>query len=171
MIAALLKLVPFRDYAYAALGIAAVVWYNVHVHGLEVGYAAKQVTAVNAAYADASAKALSAAKKLLDAKDAQHAQDVAQIQEKANEDAKNSAAAHAADLQRLRQLAAQGNRQPNAVLPSAGGGSAPSGQGDTGAEGLGLVPAELGAELADALRTTRDQRDLCYADRDALTGK
>jgi hypothetical protein len=166
--AGLIKLLPFRDYAYAAAAAAALVWYNVHVHNLEVAYGTKQVAATNAAYADASAKTLSAAKKLLDAKDAQHAQDLAKVEANYETQLKASANTHAADLQRLRQLAAnESSSDSNSVLAGSGGSGSSAGAGGSSLVGLGYVSAELASALHDA----RNDLRACYADRDSLTGK
>lgn len=172
MWALFLKAVPFRDCVYAAAAIAAVVWYNVHVHNLEVGYSQKRVAAVNSAYADASAQALKAAKAAADAKDKQYAQIVAQVKASYEDQIARGNAAHDADIARLRQRAADSRSQhPDAVLGSAAGSSSTVDGGDSGASRLGSVPASLGLELADALRKDDAALAACYADRDGLTGK
>ena len=166
MIPFLAKLVPFRDYFYAAIVVAAVIWYNVHVHGLITADEHKR----DAAVAEESVKVQTAAL----AREAQDIADYTTRLKKANDDyatrIQADGTAHAADIARLRQLAA-GQSGGSAALhsaPSTGTADGPIGTSD-GA--LGYVPAELGAELADALRATAAQRDLCYADRDSLTGK
>ncbi len=171
MIAALLKLVPFRDYLYAAIAIAAVVFYNVHVTKLEHGYAAKATAAIELADKNATDRTLRAAKDALDAKDASYKQALAAQDVQHAQDIQARATAYAADIARLRQLAAASDRNSNAGVGSPSGTSSGTGSVSGSAEGLGYVPAELGAELAGALRATRDQRDLCYAERDSLTGK
>lgn len=166
MLAILSKLVPFRDYVYAALAIAAVTFYNVHVHDLEVAYGAKQKAAVEQAYAAASAQALSAAKKVADAKEAQYTIQLSQVEENYETALKSADAQHAADLARVRQLTAQGNSDANAVLHSTDGTG-------TGSDGGPSRAAALGAavDLADALRRDDAQLTQCWHDRDALTGK
>ena len=171
MLAILSKLIPFRDYVYAAIAIAAIIFYNVHVHELNVRYAAHQMQAVEAADKDATDRILRAAKDALDAKDAAYKQALANQEVKHAQDIRSRDDAHAADIARLRQLANAGNRNGHAEVGSSTGTSTGTGQSSASAGSLGFVPAELGAELADALRTTRDQRDLCYAERDSLTGK
>lgn len=163
---AFLKLVPIREYFYAAIAIAAVTYYNVHVHNLVAAAAHRQEAAV----AIATQKTLRAAKAALDAKDAAYKQALAKQDAIHAQDLQARDDAHAADIARLRQLAA-GNRNQDAGVGSSPGTSTGSGSVSDSAGSLGYVPAELGAQLADALRTTRDQRDLCYAERDSLTGK
>ena len=171
MLALFSKLIPFRDYAYAAAALAAIIFYNVHVHNLEVHYAAAKIAAVNAAYKKGSDEALAAAKKAIDDKDRQHAADLAQVEENYENLIKSNDAAHNADVSRLRQRAADSEQRANALLGSAGSGSAASGSGDQGAGGLGTVPAGLALELVDALRQDDAALGKCYADRDSLTGK
>jgi hypothetical protein len=165
---ALLKLVPFRDYLYAALAIAAVAFYNIHVHNLEVNYARARVNAVNAAVTDASNKLTIAAKAREDKLAANYADRLKQVNDEHTKQLQADAATHAADLQRLRQLAAAfGNSSGSATL---GGAASPGASADSGGSsliGLGYVSAELAAALHDA----RDDLSACYAERDSLTGK
>jgi hypothetical protein len=165
------KLIPFRDYAYAAAAIALVIYYNVHVHDLEVHYAAARVTAVEAAYKKGSDEAVAVAKKQIADKDKEHANDLAQVEENYEKLIQANDAAHNADAARLRQRAADSEQRANALLASAGSASSAAGGGDQGSGGLGTVPAGLGLELADALRQDDAALNKCYADRDSLTGK
>lgn len=167
MIALLTKLVPLRDWAYAAAAIGAVIWYNVHVHDLEVSYAQKQVAAVYAAVKAATDKAQSEAQKTIDTLNAQYSARYAALEKTYDEQTTADAATHASDLQRLRDIAAAGNSNPGAVLPGAGGTSSPDDSGRSSLVGLGYVSAELAAALHDA----RDDLGKCYAERDSLTGK
>lgn len=171
MIAVLAKLVPFRDYAYAAAAIAAVAYYNIHVHELNVHYAAAQVAAVEKAENEASAKAFAAAKALADAKDKQYSIQLSQVEDTYETQLKAADDQHASDIVRLRQLAAQGSGNANPVLSGSSGSGASGSGGDEGAGGLGAVPAGLSLELADALRKDDAALSACYADRDSLTGK
>lgn len=164
-------MIPFRDYVYAAAAIAAIVWYNVHVTNLEHAYAAKQLVAIEVADKAATDRTLRAAKDALDAKDAAYKTALAAQEKTHADDLKTRDDAHAADIARLRQLSAASHRNQDAGVGSSPGTSTGSGPVSDSAGSLGYVPAELGAQLADALRTTRDQRDLCYAERDSLTGK
>lgn len=167
MIATFLKLVPFRDYVYAAAAIAAIVFYNVHVHNLEVRYAAKQMAAVTTAVKTSSDKLIAAAA-IEKAKDAQaYAANLKQVNETYAKQTTADAATHAADLQRLRQLAAVGNSGGSGSLEGASGAGSPADPGRSSLIGLGYVSAELAAALHDA----RDDLGLCYAERDSLTGK
>jgi|HubBroStandDraft_4_1064222.scaffolds.fasta_scaffold156265_2 hypothetical protein len=167
----LAKLIPFRDYAYAALAVAAIIFYNVHVHGLEVSYSAKRVDAVNAAYKKGSDEAVAAAKKQIADKDKEHANDLAQVEENYEKLIQANDAAHNADAARLRQRAADSEQRANTLLASAGSANSTASGGDQGSGGLGTVPAGLGLELADALRQDDAALTKCYADRDSLTGK
>lgn len=157
----LAKLVPFRDYLYAVLAIAAVTYYNVHVHNLIKADEYRQEVAIQ----KESAKVLANAHKVMDDLSAQHASDTKIIQERADAQHKIDADLHSADLNRLRQLAAQSNRGP--ALGSAAGPTPPSDTGRSSLVGLGYVSAELAGSLRDA----RDDLGACYAERDSLTGK
>jgi hypothetical protein len=175
MLAILLKLIPFRDYAYGALALSAVIWYNVHVHNLEVVYAAQKVNAVTTAVAAATKQDELKAAAQIAALTKQHANDVAQVESKYESQIKQNTADHAADLSRLRQRAAQsgGSGNSNVVLDSAGG----SGQtdaaagGNQGTLGLGSVPGGLSLEIVDALRADDAALTKCWTDRDDLVGK
>lgn len=174
MWSAVLKLVPFRDYAYAAAAIAAIAWYNVHVHNLEVAYAHKQVSAVTTAVAAATKKNEADAEAKIAALNTQHARDVAQVETKYEDQIKQNDADHATDLARLRQRAARsGSGNSNAVLGSAAGSgqAATEGSGNPGIDGLGTVPGALGLELVDALRADDAALNKCWVDRDDLVGK
>lgn len=166
MWALFLKAVPFRDYLYAAAAIAAVAWYNVHVHNLEVAYGAKQKAAVVEAVDKASAEAQNAARKLAEAKEQQYTIQLSQVEESYENQLKSADAQHAADLSRVRQLTAQNNRNTDGVLHGAGGAET---SGSCGA--LCVAALGAGASLADALRRDDDALTACYKDRDNLTGK
>jgi hypothetical protein len=173
MPALLLKLIPFRDYVYAAIAAAVLIWYNVHVHNLEVAYAAKQVSAVTTAVAKATAKDQATAAALVASLNKQHDTDVAQVQANYEAQIKQDSADHAADLNRLRQLAAKsgGSGNSNSVLESASSSAPAADGGNQSAGGLGSVPGGLSLELADALRADDSALNMCYADRDSLIGK
>lgn len=164
---ALLKLIPFRDYLYAAIAIAAVILYNVHVTKLEHSYAADKVHAVEAADAAATKKANDAAEANIATLTSHYEANLKKVNEQYAANTQVTAAANAADISRLRQLAAS-YQHDNAVLRSAVSASAPDGRSDTSTGSLGTVPAELGAELAGALRAERDALVKCYAERDGL---
>lgn len=166
MYAALLKLVPFRDYVYAALAAAAVVWFLHHDHVERDIGAARVTAAVNAA----TAKANVAAQAQIDKLNAAHSDDVAQIEANYENVIRDDDAAHVADLQRLRNRAA-GNGNSGEVLgsPEAGRQTSEAGAGSAGS--LGSVPADLALTLVDALRADDAALDKCYADRDQLVGK
>lgn len=166
MLTALLKLVPFRDYAYAALALAAVVWFLHHDH-VERGIGAARVTAAVTA---ATAKANAVAQDKIDKLNAAHADDVAQIEDRYENTIRANDASNAADLQRLRERAAR-NASSNQVLGSASAGEATGEAGTSSSDGLGSVPADLALKLATALRADDASLDKCYADRDGLTGK
>jgi hypothetical protein len=168
---ALLGMIPLKDWAIAAGVVALVIFYNVHVHDLEVSYSAQRAVAVNAAYKKGSDEAVAAAKKQIADKDKEHADYLAQVEENYEKLIQANDAAHNADAARLRQRAADSEQRANALLASAGAVSSAAGGGDQGAGGLGTVPAGLGLELADALRQDDAALTKCYADRDSLTGK
>ena len=164
----LAKLVPFREYAYAAAAIGLVIFYNVHVHNLEVHYAAAKVAAVNEAVKSASDKLLADAKAREDKLAADYAASLKQVNDDHAKQLQADADTHAADLKRLRQLAqAVGNGSGG---PALGGPTAADAAADPRGSsliGLGYVSAELAAALHDA----RDDLSACYAERDSLTGK
>src|SRR5882762_9140971 len=158
----LLKLLPFRDYVYAAIAIAAIVFYNVHVHNLEVRYAAKQVAAVKIAVQEASTTLIASAAKEMNIQAARYAANLKRMNETHAKQSQADDAAHAADLQRLRQLAAASNSGGSGSLEGAGGPSSSPDPGRSSLIGLGYVSAELAAALHDA----RNDLGSCYAERD-----
>ncbi len=166
MLALLSKLIPFRDYAYAALAASAVVWYNVHIHNLEVAHDAKQNAAIAAE-----------TRKVTDAANAKMAQTVADYEAANEQEEANYAITvkadidqHNLDVQRLRDAtAAKGDS--SAVLGSAPSSAPAASGGDQSLTGLGSVPANLALEQADAVRQDDAALAKCYADRDSLTGK
>lgn len=166
MYAALLKLIPFRDYVYAALALAAIVWFLHHDH-VERDIGAARVTA---AVREATAKAEKAAQAKVDKLNAAHADDVAHIEDRYEKAIRANDAAHAADLQRLRDRAASDARA-NKLLGGPASGAAAGEARASGPESLGSVPAELGLEIVDALRADDAALDKCWAERDSLTGK
>lgn len=164
--AALLKLIPFRDYAYAALAIAAVVWF-LHHDSVERSLGATRVTT---AVATATAKANAAAQSKIDQLTATHADDVAKIEDNYESTIRDNDASHASDLQRLRERASRSSNSGQ-VLGSARGGETAVTPGAGGAVSLGSVPADIALQLVDALRADDASLMKCYADRDDLTGK
>jgi hypothetical protein len=172
MPALLLKLIPFRDYAYAALFVAAVVWYNVHVHNLNVAYAAKQETALTSAIAAANTKADAAAKTKLDKLTADYNAAIVTIGENYAKAMQSADAAHDADTKRLQLRAASASGgASNTGVGSAAAQASAADAGTISARALGVVPAERALDLADALRADDAALVQCYADRDSLTGK
>lgn len=163
------KLVPFRYYAYAAAAIAIVIFYNVHVHNLEVHYADVKVAAVKTAVKTASDKLIADAKIREDKLAADYAANLKQVNEAYAKHIQDTVAANASELQRLRELAAEADRNSsgNGPLEGSGGAGAPADPGRSSLVGLGFVSEELAAALRDA----RDDLGKCYAERDSLTGK
>jgi len=160
-------LIPFRDYVYAGVAIAAVIFYNVHVHNLEVHYAAKQVAAVKTAVTDASNALIASAAKEMNAQAARYAANLKQVNETYANQSHLDAVNHAADLQRLRQLASAGNGGESRALQGPAGPGSPTDPGRSSLIGLGYVSAELAGSLRDA----REDLGKCYAERDSVTGK
>jgi len=151
------KMIPFRDYAYAAAAIAAVVWYNVHVHNLEVGYAKQKTDAIYAAV-DAVQKA---AKAKADEKEKQYQSAMQMVQESYNAQIADANTQHDADLERVRKLTAQirsGSVSSGSTGTQAGA--------DAGA--ISVAALGVGAELADALRHDDASLQLCWDERDAV---
>jgi hypothetical protein len=167
MLALLLKLVPFRDYAYAALAIAAVVFWLHHDHVEQAAGAARVTAAVTAA----TAKANVAAQATIDKYTSEYSSSALAIKDSYEQRIQANTASHDADLQRLRQLATSSNSAPSKVLGSAASVGASNDTGDGSAKGLGEVPSSTALELADALRADDSALVACYADRDSLTGK
>lgn len=163
---ALLKLIPFRDYLYAAIAALAVVWFLHHDH-VERDIGRTQVTQ---AVQVASDKLMLVKKAEFDKLTTDHANDVAKVEENYEKVIASNDAAHNTDLQRLRDKAAR-DRSSRPVLGSAGSGSAPADAGSEGDSGLGEVSAALGQEVVDALRDDDALLLKCYDERDHLTGK
>lgn len=162
----LLKLIPIRDWLYAAITIAAVIWFLHHDH-VERNIGAARITA---AVQVATAKAQAAAQKKIDSLNVTHADDVAQIEDQYEKAIRDNDASHATDLQRLRNRAAR-DSPASQVLDGSKGGEATGKAGTGSVASLGSVPAELTLNMADALRADDAALDKCYADRDGLTGK
>lgn len=159
---------PWRDYAYAAAALALIVFYNVHVHNLEVQYAAEKVAAIETAVTTASNKLKADAKVEADKQAATYAANLKQVNETYAEHTKATDATHAADLQRLRQLAnTDSNGSGNGSLEGASGAGPSADSWRSSLIGLGYVSEELSSALHDA----RDDLGKCYAERDSLTGK
>lgn len=154
-------MISIKDYIYGAAVVALLVcfgWYTVHERNIGKAHELAAVSAENARVtAAANAKI---ATQVADYSAKLKESDAAYSKALADEQS-----AHSADLQRLRQLAA--NHQGHPVLPSPGAPAAPSGSGGSSLIGLGYVSAELAAALHDA----RDDLFQCYAERGALTGK
>ena len=150
---------------------ALAAFYNVHVHNLETAYAAAKVAAVDAAYKRGSDEARAAAAAEIALRDKDHAAFVAAMKDTYENRIKQNDAAHAADVERLRQRAVESDRRANGVLASAPGPGASADGGDASAGGLGSVPAQLGLALADALRQDDAALSACYAERDSLVGR
>lgn len=163
MLALLMKLVPFRDFAYAAIAIAAGLWWIHHDHVEQAAGAAR----VEAAVAAASAAAQKDAEAKVAAHDNEHAIELAKVKEIYDTAITSAAAQHAADLQRLRDIAARRSNGGGPVLGSAA--PAPSGA-DPGPPSVGGL-GEVAAGLADALRQDDASLSSCRAERDSLTGK
>lgn len=163
-----------KYWKYVAVGAAVavlVVFYNVHVDGLEKRYAAAKVAAVDAAYKKGSDAATAAAAADIALKNKQHSTELAAVKDTYENAIKQNDSAHAADAQRLRQLAAASDRRADGVLAGAAGAGAAAGSGSESVGGLGSVPAQLGLSLADALRQDDAALNACYAERNSLTGK
>jgi membrane protein involved in colicin uptake len=161
MPALLLKLVPFRDWFWAGAVAALLIFYNVHVDRLENAAVAHE----RAAVAAESAKVEASAQARLAAQAKDYADREAATEDNYEHQLQADSTVHAADLQRLRQLAAQGSG--SATLGGTAGSGSPPDSGGSSLVGLGYVSEEL----ASALRDARDDLGKCYADRDALTGK
>lgn len=170
MWAAVLKLIPFRDYAYAAVVVAALVWYNVHVHNLEVAYSAKQETALTNAIASANTKADAAATAKINKMTADYDAAIVKIGENYAKAMQSADAAHDADVKRL-QLRATSSGASNTGVDSTAVEASAADAGTISTRALGVVPAERALDLADALRADDAALVQCYADRDSLTGK
>lgn len=164
------KVMPWRDWAYAGIAVAAVIFYNVHVHNLVVAGQKQQAVAIAAA----SEKVRTAADIEKATMTADYTARLAATQEKLDENIKANAAAHAADLAKLQLYADREHSRDAALLGAASSGVQPGSPGGSGsAEGLGQLPefAIVSLGLADALRTDDGLLASCRADRDALTGK
>lgn len=166
----ILKLMPWRDWAYLGAAVAAIVFYNVHVHNLVVAGQKAQVVAIAAA----SAKVQAAADAEMARVTADYHDKLIATEKTYAQNILDNGAAHAADLKRLQQLA-NSYRDANKALHSALGseGKPDTGGGAGSAEGVGQLSefASVSLGLADALRGDDALLTTCRADRDALTGK
>lgn len=167
MLAFLLKLVPFRDYAYAALAAAAIAWFLHHDSVERAAGAAREVAAVR----EATAKALAAEQATIDKLNADHAKDLTAVQVSYEQTINANNASHASDLQRLRNAARNSNGAAPVLDSAIGGSAAATEAGASSVNSLGSVPANIALQLVDALRADDAALDKCYADRDDLTGK
>ena len=164
--AILAKLIPIRDYLYAALIVALLIFGWREYRGIEAEGAAREAAAVAAASTKAQAAAQAANNKLIADYDAA----LTKVKVTYAESIKDADAAHAADLQRLRERASSGGG-PNPAANGTPTSSAPADAGAGGAGALGSVPAVLAEDLAVALRADDAALTQCYAERDSLTGK
>lgn len=167
MPALLLKLVPFRDWLYAGIAVAAVIWFLHHDHVERQIGATAVTTAVNAA----TQKTLIAAKAQLDAQDKQYAGNLAKVSATYETQLSTATAQHGADLQRLREYDAYRHSHPDTNVGGTGtaGSDTDGGAASAGDVGSNIEGAALG--LADALRLDDAQLQLCWTERDSLTGK
>jgi hypothetical protein len=163
MLTILTKLIPFRDWLYAGLAIAATVFWFHHDHVEQVAGAAKVTAAVKEASAKADAKAAAQIAALND----QHATQLAKVKEVYDNAITSAAAQHDADLERLRHITAG---RDNGGHPSLGSPTPAAPTADSGDHSFASLGA-VAAGLADALRQDDAALGACYADRDALTGK
>lgn len=166
MFAVLLKLIPFRDYVYAAIAIAAVVFWVHHNHVEQRVGAQREVAAVQAA----TAKVQAAAAATIKQKDSEYASNLAKVQTDHESQLTANADQHNADLQRLRS-SYQSHGGANTAVGSTGGAAPGPATGAQSTGGLGDVPAGLALELADALRHDDAELQACWNERDELTGK
>jgi hypothetical protein len=162
----LAKLIPFRDWLYAGIAVAAVIFWFHHDHVEQV----KGAAAVSAAVQTATAKAEHAAQLRINDLDQQYAATAAKVKDDYEKQLADASNQHDADLKRLRERAA-GHSSVNAAVEGASTPAAGSAGSAASAEGLGDVPAGLGLELADALRHDYAELQQCWAERDSLTGK
>jgi hypothetical protein len=166
MFATLVKLIPFRDYAYAALAAAAIVFWFHHDAVEQKKGAAHEIAAVQAA----TAKVQAAAEAQIKQKDSEYASNLAKVTSGYEEELSLDAGQHDADLQRLRD-ADTSHSSAHSAVGSAGPAHAGPAPGTASAGGLGSVPADIALGLADALRHDDAELKECWADRDELTGK
>jgi hypothetical protein len=173
MIALVTKLVPFRDWLYGGLAVAAVIFWFHHDHVEQL----KGAQAVQTAVAAANAKADAAAKANIAALTKQYQDQATQIQVSYEKQLADASAQHDSDVQRLQQLEANSRGAPHTDVGSAPALSTPTPSGPVSAPDVGSVPADLYVRadvalgLADALRLDDAQLQACWAERDTLTGK
>lgn len=166
----ILKLMPWRDWAYAAIAAVALVAYNVHVHNLIVKAKAQEIAAVAAASGKVKAAALVEMQRQTDDYNAK----LADTEKTFAQHTQDADAAHDADLKRLQQLANSYRDANRALQGAAGAGGKPdTAQRPPGTDDMGSLPRGLGVplRLADALRFDDALLAACRSERDALTGK
>lgn len=159
--AALLKLIPARDFFYGALivGAALFAWhcYDKYTDAVDFARIVK---------AESKAVSEKAAQDMKD-KDAAYVSAIKVMGDAYANALKNASAQHVADTGRLREFDAY--RASHPLLGGAGGAEGQPGADRWISALTALEP--VAAELADGLRLVRAQRDACVLDRDSLTGK
>lgn len=163
---ALLALIPFRDWCWAAL-LAGLIAFGLYEH--------HHLIAEGAAHEVAALKVSS--DKLI-AQEAAHVAEVAKnyaasaaaLQGKLDEQTQTADARHAADLKRVQDFSAYRRAHPDVAgtgQPAPSAGTSGTGQVEDFDSELRLASVSL----ADALRGSSAALGACMADRDALTGK
>lgn len=170
MFAGLLKLLPWRDWVYAAIAVGAIGYYNVHVHNLTTAAVAHELASIQKTSDALKAQAVAKVAALT----ADYNRQLTAAQEKYAQDTQAATVAHDADLQRLLQLASAYRHADRAVPSSPGTSGQPSTSARPDSAGsVGSLPQGLNVSLglADALRFDDNLLATCRAERDTLTGK
>lgn len=166
MFAALIKLIPFRDYAYAALAILAVIWFVHHDHKVALAAVVHEQQTV----AQETQKTLAAATATIARINSTYTAQTAVVEKTYAAALTASATQHDLDVQRLRDAARAESHSGTRAGSTAAAGPADN-SGDQSSGQLGTVPAQLAQEQVDALRLDDAALVQCYAERDELTGK
>lgn len=153
---------PVRVRHYLELGVLVVIfmtWWTLH-------FEHKAVTEKLAAINHETALVTAAAQKHIQQLNADYTKGVQDREKEHQAQLAQRDADHTADLNRVRKLDA--DRQARAMLDSTAAGRAAQLAED---ERRLTSLEQVAAGLADALRSSDDNLNLCYADRDSLTGK
>lgn len=165
---ALLKLIPFRDYLWAAALVALITFGLYEHHHLIAEGEAIKTAEVNKASLEAQAEADARVAQLT----ADHVDEVASIKEVHEKQHQVDSALHDSDAVRLRQYDAYRRAHPPVGSSGAGPGADTVGTDGIGGDDIRFTSLEqVALRLAAAGRNVKSALVACMADRADLTGK
>jgi hypothetical protein len=165
---ALLALIPFKDWCYAALIAALIAFGMYEVHHLKAEGAAHEIAALQKSSVQLQTKAAAEVKATAD----NYAGSLAKIKGDLDEQITIAVAQHGTDAQRLRDYDAYRRSHPALVSAASGRTTPDAGAGSTISVDdvlTGMEQAGLG--LANANRLAGAALTACTNERNSLTGK